>query len=100
MSTGVPVQYLMMRAIFMAGGTTPAQVAFYTQLLERVRALPEWKALMTQGAFKQTMMAGQPFMTWLDRAESFHKVLMREARFLPGSIQPAAAASAASAPRR
>jgi tripartite-type tricarboxylate transporter receptor subunit TctC len=96
MSAGAPVQYLMMRGIFMAGGTTPAQAAFYQRLLERVRALPEWQALMTQGAFKQTTMSGPAFTEWLDRTEHFHKVLMREARLTPGSLAtmpPRAAAS-------
>jgi tripartite-type tricarboxylate transporter receptor subunit TctC len=98
MSFGVPVQYLMMRGIFMAGGVTPEQVRYYQQLLDRVRALPEWKALMAQGAFRQTTMRGDAFTDWLDRAEQFHKTLMREARLMPGSI--VASLPAASAPRK
>jgi putative tricarboxylic transport membrane protein len=80
MSFGIPVQYLMMRGIFMTPGATPDQVAYYSQLLDKVRALPEWKDFMAQGAFKQTVLTGEPFVAWLDRAESFHKVLMREAK--------------------
>ena len=80
MSFGIPVQYLMMRGIFMTPGATPDQVAYYQQLLDKVRALPEWKSFMAQGAFKQTVMTGEPFLNWLDRAESFHRVLMREAK--------------------
>jgi len=95
MSLGVPVQYLMMRGIFTTGGATPAQVEYYQRLMDRVRALPEWEALMRQGAFKQQPMGGQAFADWLDRAENFHKVLMREARLTPGA---AALSSAASAP--
>ena len=81
MSFGIPVQYLMMRGIFTSPGATPAQVAFYKDLLDKVRALPEWKAFMIRGAFKQTTMSGPEFVTWLDKAESFHRVLMREAKF-------------------
>ena len=40
MSFGVPVHYLMMRGIFTTGGATPAQVAYYQRLLDRVRGLP------------------------------------------------------------
>jgi putative tricarboxylic transport membrane protein len=94
MSFGIPVQYLMMRGIFMSGGATPEQVAYYTQLLDRVRALPEWQTFMAQGAFKASVMSGAPFAAWLDRAESFHRVLMREAKLMHG-VGPAAAASAA-----
>ena len=82
MSFGIPVQYLMLRGIFAAPGTTPEQVAYYVQLLAKVRALPEWKQFMAQGAFKQQTLGGQPFVDWLERAESFHRVLMREAKFM------------------
>jgi tripartite-type tricarboxylate transporter receptor subunit TctC len=82
MSFGIPVQYLMLRGIFTTPGATPEQVAYYIQLLAKVRALPEWKDFMAQGAFKQQTTSGQPFVDWLDRAESFHRVLMREAKFM------------------
>ena len=97
MSFGIPVQYLMMRGIFMTPGATPDQVAYYQQLLDKVRALPEWKSFMAQGAFKQTVMSGEPFLNWLDRAESFHKVLMREAK-LTYSASVATAPPTAPAP--
>jgi putative tricarboxylic transport membrane protein len=80
MSFGIPVQYLMMRGIFMSPGATPEQVDYYVQLLNRVRALPEWKDFMAQGAFKPSNMSGTPFINWLDRTENFHRVLMREAK--------------------
>jgi putative tricarboxylic transport membrane protein len=82
MSFGIPVQYLMLRGIFTTPEATPEQVAYYVQLLAKVRALPEWKQFMAQGAFKQQTLSGQPFVDWLERAESFHRVLMREAKFM------------------
>jgi putative tricarboxylic transport membrane protein len=85
MSFGVPVQYQMMRGIFMAPGVTPEQVDYYVQLLGRLRELPEWKAFMARGAFKPNTLSGKAFVDWLYRAESFHRVLMREARLMaPG----------------
>jgi putative tricarboxylic transport membrane protein len=69
-------------------------VDFYVQLLERVRALPEWKEFMAQGAFKPSTMSGPTFVTWLDRADSFHRVLMREAKL----TYAASAVSTAAAP--
>ena len=92
MSFGIPVQYLMMRAIFMSPGVSADQVAYYVQMLDKVRALPEWQDFMAQGAFKQSAMNGEPFIAWLDRAESFHRVVMREAKL---TYAFAAAASAA-----
>jgi putative tricarboxylic transport membrane protein len=91
MSFGIPVQYLMMRGIFMGPGATPEQVAYYTQLLDRVRAQPEWQTFMAQGAFKASVMTGAPFATWLDRSENFHRVLMREAKLTHNAAAAAAA---------
>jgi putative tricarboxylic transport membrane protein len=94
MSFGIPVQYLMMRGIFMSPGATPDQVAYYVNLLGKVRELPEWKSFMAQGAFKGNTITGQPFVDWLARAESFHRVLMREAKLMA----PAAGNTVAAAP--
>jgi hypothetical protein len=52
---------------------------------------------MAQGAFKPSAMNGEPFVAWLDKAESFHRVVMREAR-LTHAYAVADAATAASAP--
>ena len=93
MSFGIPVQYLMMRGIFMSPGASPDQVAFYVQLLNKVRALPEWQEFMAQGAFNQTVLTGEPFVAWLDKAESFHRLLMREAKLSYVAASPAAAAA-------
>jgi putative tricarboxylic transport membrane protein len=93
MSFGIPVQYLMLRGIFTTPGATPAQVAYYADVLEQVRALPEWRQFMAQGAFKNETMTGAAFNAWLERAQSFHRVLMREARLL-ASQQPAPAPAA------
>ncbi len=82
MSVGIPVQYLMLRGIFTTPGATPAQVAYYAEVLDKVRALPEWRSFMAQGAFKNETLIGTPFAEWLERAERFHRVLMRESRLL------------------
>ena len=61
---------------------TPAQVAYYTDVFQKVRQLPEWKEFMETGAFKDTFMKGQEFQDWLLKAEVEHFRLMREAGFL------------------
>ena len=91
MSLGIPVQYLMMRGIFMSPGASADQVAYYVGVLDKVRALPEWQEFMAQGAFSQTVMTGEPFVAWLNRAESFHRLLMREAKLTYVAATPASA---------
>src|ERR1043165_9751151 len=43
-SQGLDIEYLMLRGVFMTPGATPDQVAFYVDLLKKVRETPEWKA--------------------------------------------------------
>jgi tripartite-type tricarboxylate transporter receptor subunit TctC len=81
-SAGLPVDYLMLRGIFMPPGVTPEQVAFYTGLFGKLRALPEWKDFIEKGAFNDTALAGPPFVDWLGKNEQLHRSLMREAGFL------------------
>ena len=40
--SGLDVEYLMLRGVFMAPGVQPQQVAFFTGLLDKVRQTPEW----------------------------------------------------------
>jgi tripartite-type tricarboxylate transporter receptor subunit TctC len=79
---GLDVEYLMLRGIFMAPGVTPAQVAFFIGLLERISQTPEWAELMQNGAFNTTQLTGAPFVEWLTREEERHRSLMQEAGFL------------------
>lgn len=81
-SAGLPVEYLMLRGIFMPPGVTPDQVKYYVDLFNKVRSLPEWKDFMEKGAFKQTSMSGEAYVNWLGQNEQVHRVLMREAGFL------------------
>lgn len=81
-SAGLPVEYLMLRGIFMPPGVTPDQVKYYVDLFNKVRSLPEWKDFMEKGAFKQTVMSGEEYVNWLGQNEQAHRVLMRDAGFL------------------
>ena len=81
-SAGLPVDYLMLRGIFMPPGVTPDQVKFYLDLFAKVRALPEWKEFMDKGAFNQTALTGPAFFDWLAKNEQSHRVLMKEAGFI------------------
>ncbi len=79
---GVPVDYLMLRGIFMPPGVTQEQVDFYIDLFKKVRATPDWKEFVEKGAYKDQFMTGKEFTDWLQKAEDLHKNLMQEAGFL------------------
>jgi len=81
-SAGLPVEYVMLRGIFMAPGVTPEQTKFYVDLMAKVRALPEWQDFMNKGAFNQTTMSGQPYFDWVAKTEQMHRELMRDAGFM------------------
>jgi putative tricarboxylic transport membrane protein len=79
---GVPTDYVMLRGIFMAPGVSADQVAFYVDLMKKVRDTPDWKDYMEKGAFNTTAMSGADYRKWLEGAETMHRQLMTEAGFL------------------
>ncbi|MFY9513244.1 MAG: tripartite tricarboxylate transporter substrate-binding protein [Rubrivivax sp.] len=81
-SAGVPVDYLMLRGVFMPPGVQPDHVKFYLELFRKLRALPEWQDFMNKGAFNTTALSGPEFFDWLGKNEQMHRVLMREAGFI------------------
>ncbi len=80
--SGVAVDYLMMRGVFMPPGASAEQVAWYIELFQKVRATPEWKEFMEKGAFKDSFMTGKDYTDWVARAEDLHRALMQEAGFI------------------
>lgn len=81
-SQGIDVEYLMLRGFFMSPGATPDQVAYYVDLMKKVRATPEWAQLMKDGAFNQTALTGPDYLKWVEAAEKTHETLMKDAGFL------------------
>ncbi|HSV58203.1 MAG TPA: tripartite tricarboxylate transporter substrate-binding protein [Variovorax sp.] len=79
---GVPTDYTMLRGIFMPPGVKPEELAFYVDLLTKIKATPDWAEYMEKGAFNQTFLTGEPFKKWLTEAEATHKTLMTEAGFM------------------
>jgi putative tricarboxylic transport membrane protein len=79
---GIDVEYQMLRGVFGAPGISKEQVAFYVDLFKKVAATEDWKDYMEKGAYNQTMMSGEQFVTWLEGAEKTHQDLMTEAGFL------------------
>ncbi len=79
---GLPIDYLMLRGIFMPDGVTQDQVDYYIGLFAKVAATPEWKDLMERGAFNQTMLKGKEYAAWVAKEEARHVALMKAAGFI------------------
>ena len=56
MESGIPMDYQMLRGIFMPAGVTADQRAYYVELMRKIRATPDWIEFMEKGAFNQTTM--------------------------------------------
>jgi putative tricarboxylic transport membrane protein len=80
--SGVDVEYLMLRGIFMSPQVKPDQVQFYVDLMQKVRATPDWKKFMEEGAFNQTFMSGAEYARWVANEDVRHRLLMQEAGFV------------------
>jgi tripartite-type tricarboxylate transporter receptor subunit TctC len=79
---GIPMDYLMLRGIFMPAGVSQDVVDFYVGYFKKVRGTAEWKKLMEDGAFNQSFMTGKEYAKWVADAENTHRELMRGAGFL------------------
>ena len=82
--SGLNVDYLMLRGIFMAPGVKPEHVNYYIGLFAKVMATPEWRKLMQDGAFNTTALKGQEYASWVAREEARHVSLMKVAGFMAG----------------
>jgi tripartite-type tricarboxylate transporter receptor subunit TctC len=85
--SGLDVEYVMLRGIFMAGGVSPDQVKYYVDVLDKVRTTPEWKKFIEEGAFNTTTMTGKPYVDWITKNDQLHNGLMKEAGFLAGAAK-------------
>jgi putative tricarboxylic transport membrane protein len=82
--SGLPIDYLMLRGIFMPGGVSQDQVKYYVELLKKVQNTPEWKQFMINGAFNTTSLEGKEYADWVAREEARHVSLMKAAKFIHG----------------
>ena len=82
--SGLNIEYLMLRGIFMAPGVTQEQVDFYVDLMKKVRATPDWAKFMEEGAFNTTFMSGTEYAAWVAKEDKHHRDLMQEAGFVAG----------------
>lgn len=79
---GLDVQYQMLR-VFLLPGKVPAEVTkYYTDLMQKVVATPDWKEYVTKNALKSTVMVGEELRTYLGKDEQNHRQIMKAAGFL------------------
>jgi putative tricarboxylic transport membrane protein len=83
--SGLEIEYLMLRGIFMPPGVSQEHVDFYVDLFTKVRETEDWQEFMKRGAFNTTFMSGDEFKAWIEDAHTRHKELMENAGFLAKS---------------
>jgi tripartite-type tricarboxylate transporter receptor subunit TctC len=82
--SGVDIEYLMLRGIFMPADVPQEAVDYYIDLFQQVRETPEWQDFMAKGAFNTTFMTGDEYRAWVQKAADVHKDLMTKAGFIGG----------------
>ncbi|MGQ4273862.1 Bug family tripartite tricarboxylate transporter substrate binding protein [Terrihabitans sp. B22-R8] len=80
--SGLDVHYEMLRGVFMPGGVTPEQQAFYVDLFKRVSETDEWKDYMKRNALIPDYRDGEAFVSFLKADEEKHRDLLSKAGFL------------------
>jgi len=78
---GLDIEYQMLRALFLPPGTTKEQTAYYAELLRKVTTTQEWKEYIERNALKETFLADQDFVKFLEKDDAYHQTLMKEAGF-------------------
>jgi tripartite-type tricarboxylate transporter receptor subunit TctC len=67
---GLPIErHQMPRTVWLPPGVTDEQVAFYTSLLEKVRATDDWKAWLARGAQTDAFMTGSELTAYITAEE-------------------------------
>jgi len=79
---GVDVTYQMLRAMFLPGGVTPEQTAFYVDLFKKLTQTQEYKDYMEKQALKPVFLAGPDMLKFLEEDDALNKGLMTEAGFV------------------
>jgi tripartite-type tricarboxylate transporter receptor subunit TctC len=66
--SGIPVDnYQMPRTIWVAAGVSPDVVAFYTDLMSKVRQAPEWKAYIERTSQSDTFLTGDALREYITK---------------------------------
>ncbi|MGN6286372.1 MAG: Bug family tripartite tricarboxylate transporter substrate binding protein [Afipia sp.] len=80
--SGLDMDYLMLRAMFLPGKVTAEQTAFYEDLFKKITQTPEYKEYMEKQALKPAFIAGKDMVKFLEQDDTLNKQLMTEAGFV------------------
>jgi tripartite-type tricarboxylate transporter receptor subunit TctC len=77
--SGIPVTYQAPRTLWLPAGVSPDVVAFYTDVLAKVRQTPEWKAYIERTSQTDVFLTGDELRKYItqDSAKA-HEVYKRE----------------------
>lgn len=84
-SQGLNVTYQMLRGMFMPGGVTPDQQAYYVGLFKKVSETAEWKEYLARNALVPDFREGQAYVDFLKTDEERHRDLLTKAGFIAGN---------------
>lgn len=84
-SEGLKVTYQMLRGMFMPGGVTPDQQAYYVELFRKVSETPEWKEYLARNALVPDFREGGAYVAFLKQDEERHRDLLTKAGFIAGN---------------
>jgi tripartite-type tricarboxylate transporter receptor subunit TctC len=73
---GTDMEYTMLRGIFAPPKIKPEVQAGYVELFKKVTETADWKDYLSKYALKGTFMAGQDYVSWLQKKEADTKALM------------------------
>lgn len=74
--SGIPIDsFNMPRTVWMAGGVTPEQVAFYVDLLKKVSEKPEWKEWVARGVQSEFFQSGEALDAYIAKDAAEHREL-------------------------
>ena len=68
--------------MFLPGGVTPDQTAFYVDLFRKITQTAEYKDYMEKQALKPVWLAGKDMVKFLEEDDALNKGLITEAGFV------------------
>ena len=80
---GVPIDYVMLRGIFMPAGVSQGAGRFLRRPVQEGARDAGLEGVHGRGRVQPTFMTGAEYAKWVEKAENTHKELMKEAG-LPG----------------
>ncbi len=77
--SGIPIdQFNMPRTVWLPGGVTPDQVAFYVDLLKQVSEKPEWKEWVARGVQSEFFLTGDELNAYIKKDADEHYTLFSD----------------------